>query len=219
MSSGGNRTGGGRQGAVSPCVDLPVKLLLPWIACVLLGMAGLFQYEFTGEIPESVPEWPPDPNLELASDRPTLLLFVHPRCPCTAASIAELDRVLSDAPDAFRAYALFPVPTGTAEFGMDGPNYTAAGRLPGITRLRDRGGDLSRRFGAQVSGTVLAYRADGALLFRGGMTASRGHEGPSTGALALRSLSRGEAPAQSSTPVFGCTLWTTGDHNDKGDRL
>lgn len=206
MSSGTQRVLVGRPGAAKPCAQMPVKILLPWFVCVLVGLLCLFQYEFTGAVPASVSQWPKDAELELAPDRPTAVLFVHPHCPCTAASIAELDRVLGHAPDVLNVIVVFPIPPGAAEDWIDGTNHTAARRLPGTLLYEDTEGQVTDRFGVSISGTVLAYGTDGALRFRGGLTASRGHEGPNTGSLALRSLASGETPAQSSSPVFGCAL-------------
>jgi hypothetical protein len=45
-------------------------------------------------------------------------------------------------------------------------------------------------------------------LFAGGVTASRGHEGTSTGGDALAALLEGAPSTTASTPVFGCRLVT-----------
>jgi hypothetical protein len=72
--------------------------------------------------------------------------------------------------------------------------------------LDDEGGDQARIFGAATSGHVLLYRADGCLLFSGGITDSRGHAGASVGFGSIVSLLTGDTPAQTAPPVFGCPL-------------
>jgi hypothetical protein len=51
------------------------------------------------------------------------------------------------------------------------------------------------------------YGTDGRLLFRGGITGARGHEGDSAGRDAVVALiSGGVSSAAVSTPVFGCQI-------------
>jgi hypothetical protein len=72
--------------------------------------------------------------------------------------------------------------------------------------IRDQGGVEARRFDVEGSGHVLLYAPSGKLLFSGGITPSRGHEGDNAGRSAIVSLIlRGHAPVDH-TPVFGCSL-------------
>ena len=84
------------------------------------------------------------------------------------------------------------------------PTWSLAARVPGAARVRDPGGREARRFGATPSGLVLFFDAQGALRFRGGVTAGRGHEGDSAGADALEAALRGGPSA--GARVFGCGL-------------
>jgi hypothetical protein len=75
--------------------------------------------------------------------------------------------------------------------------------------MRDDGGVEARRFGVKTSGTVLLYSALGRLLFHGGITGSRGHEGDNYGITRLAAALRGGA-GDTAVPVvsrvFGCAL-------------
>lgn len=185
----------------------PALFFVLWIALVVAGMAMLFSYAFKGAIPHATAAmWPLANPIETPGDKPTLLLFVHPLCPCTAATIAELNRVLSDYPRAFQTHVVLALPEDAAEAWRDSPNVRAASRLPGVTIKTDPDGALSADFGPRASGTVLVYADSGERLFSGGLTASRGHEGVSTGTLALRAIAAGHAPARTTSPVFGCDL-------------
>ena len=56
------------------------------------------RYEFTTDPPAaafSQRHWPQQTSLELDPSRPTLVLFLHPKCPCTRASLRELERILT----------------------------------------------------------------------------------------------------------------------------
>ena len=71
--------------------------------------------------------------------------------------------------------------------------------------MTDAGGGESRRFGALTSGHVLLYGRDGRLLYNGGVTGGRGHEGANAGlSLAEKLLRSGGEPA--SQPIYGCAL-------------
>ena len=45
-----------------------------------------------GGDPEAPARWPEASALVRNADGPTLVLFAHPKCPCTDASLAELAR-------------------------------------------------------------------------------------------------------------------------------
>jgi hypothetical protein len=70
----------------------------------------------------------------------------------------------------------------------------------------DRNGVEAARFGAETSGFVTLFDVSGHLLFRGGITASRGHAGDNVGADAIVSLVNGAPARHRQTPVFGCGL-------------
>src|SRR4029078_12925735 len=68
------------------------------------------------------------------------------------------------------------------------------------------GARVAARLGATTSGHVLVYGADGALLFSGGITSARAHEGDSIGQNAIVRALYGGKPPIDQTPVFGCGL-------------
>ena len=70
---------------------------------------------------------------------------------------------------------------------------------------RDADGVEAARFGAKTSGQALLYAADGRLLFHGGLTPSRGHEGDNEGLRRVTAILDGKA-ARDESPVFGCSL-------------
>ena len=87
--------------------------------------------------------------------------------------------------------------------------------IPGVRVLVDVDGREAARFGARTSGTVLVYSPHGALLFAGGITASRGHSGDNLGRDAVVTiLDRGQ-PDRTATPVFGCPLCSSTGFEDR----
>ena len=61
------------------------------------------------------------------------------------------------------------------------------------------------RFGVVVSGSTLLYAADGTLLFRGGLTIARGHEGRGPAHDRILALVDGHSN-HATAPTFGCAL-------------
>jgi hypothetical protein len=97
--------------------------------------------------------------------------------------------------------------TGWEKTGL----WRSASALPDVTVVRDDDGVEARRFGVETSGQTLLYDGRGTLIFSGGITGSRGHEGANAGEASLVALlTRGEAD-RSGTSVFGCPLFTPGN--------
>ncbi len=86
-----------------------------------------------------------------------------------------------------------------------GELWQLAKTLPARVML-DRDGVEARRFHVLGSGTALLYSPSGHLLFSGGMTSSRGHEGDSVGREAITSFVLHGTASVARTPVFGCAL-------------
>jgi hypothetical protein len=99
------------------------------------------------------------------------------------------------------------VPEG-AGHGWVAPDYLRRlATMPGVHLMDDPGGEEAARFGAETSGLVALYAEDGRLLFRGGITSARGHEGDNQGRRALLGLIRGRRSSLSrATPVYGCAI-------------
>jgi hypothetical protein len=84
--------------------------------------------------------------------------------------------------------------------------WRQAAAIPGVTVHSDDGGVETRRFHAETSGYTVLYDPRGNLLFQGGITSSRGHEGDNAGRTALESLVQGKVFSQVRTSVYGCSL-------------
>ncbi len=190
---------------------------LLWLGAVVSGLAALEAYKSrpgaAGQTPTIFPE-ADFAALSPATSQPRrfrLLMFVHPRCPCTKASLVELAEILAREPGKADAAVVLVKPAGA---GADWNKTSIRAQAAAIPQLRliDDDGTLARRFGAETSGFVALYDADGRLLFHGGITRSRGHEGDSAGSRAICALLDGktEIPAGVRTPVFGCPLFTPG---------
>lgn len=183
-------------------------LFMLWLGGVVAGLAWLAAYSHRPGDPATSPaEWPSSSRIERDRERPTLLMFVHPRCACSRASVAELAELVARAAVRPRTCVVFLRPKSVADEWGHTELWSTASKIPDAKLFLDEGGDEARRFGARTSGQALLYGADGRLLFAGGLTASRGHPGDNAGRAAILALLDQEPPAVTRTPVFGCELF------------
>jgi hypothetical protein len=136
-----------------------------------------------------------------------LVVALHPKCPCSRATVREVSSIAAACGDRLRVVALLVLPPGAPDDWGGTPLADAARAIPGaVVRLVPAGG-AARGFGALTSGHAALYSPAGRLMFTGGMTASRGHGGGGAGARAvLAAVLDGGAPAIAAAPVFGCPL-------------
>jgi hypothetical protein len=178
-----------------------------WATLVGVGFGALQRYAGTpGERGTPAEQWLGAPDLGLDPARPTLILFAHPRCPCTRATLEELDRLLAVCKGGLRAHVVFYSDPALGEGWERTDLWDRAAAIPGVEVCADPGGLLALRFGAGTSGECLVYGTGGQRLFAGGITASRGHAGDNLGAQAIAGIVRGEPAAAQATDVFGCSL-------------
>jgi hypothetical protein len=178
-----------------------------WLVGTAFGLSRLWVYESSpGEGARERPAWPAAAAVARPPDRCTLLLFAHPRCPCTGASLAGLEAIVTAARGRAAVYVFFFAPEGAPAGWERTRLWDAAAVLPGVTPLRDEGGRQARLFGARTSGQVLVYDCEGRLAYSGGITPARGHAGDSAGRDAVVALLNGSRPEQTAAPVYGCPL-------------
>jgi hypothetical protein len=181
---------------------------LVWLALLFAGFGALLHEAYQAVPPAAlVASFPKNSPLALDPKQPTLLLFAHPQCPCTRATFEELDQLRAQTNDGLAVTIVFTLPPHTPPGWEKGALLTAAEKMPRIRIVLDQGGVLAQAFHVIGSGHVLVYAPTGRLLFSGGITPSRGHEGDSPGRDAIVELVRGEpASAVIQKPVFGCAL-------------
>jgi hypothetical protein len=178
-----------------------------WLVGGLGGMTALARYSTSPGEPRAAPgRWPADSTLRPTPGRSALIMLAHPRCPCSRASLGELEQVMARAGDRVDAYVLFLRPEGESADWARGELWLRAASIPGVTVLEDEGGAEARRFGATTSGHVLLFDPEGQLRFSGGITASRGHAGDNSGRATLEALVLGRGEGEGRHPVYGCAL-------------
>jgi hypothetical protein len=179
-----------------------------WAVLVVGGFAWLSAYKATpGAISGAPPSrWPSESRIERDPARATLVLFAHPHCPCTRASVSELARLAARLGERVSVRVLFLRPREVPRGWETTDLWRTVESIPRAVALRDEGGLEAARFGAATSGFTVLYDAEGRLLFRGGLTASRGHEGDSFGQRRIVSLVTTGSADRDDSPVFGCAF-------------
>ena len=181
--------------------------LLFTLILIVTAFAGLWQYKTTaGTSAATRPKWPTTSSLVLSKTHPTLVVFAHPLCACTAATLTELRGVMSEAAGKVDAQVLFMLPDGVGDDWLESATWRDAISIPGVHVQRDERSAEARRFGAATSGQIFLYAPDGYLLYSGGITDARGHVGANPSrALLMSQIDHPDRPARTA-PVFGCGL-------------
>ena len=182
-----------------------------WLVVCLAGSYLAMSYDFRpGRLGSATVSWPSESSLTRSSESPTIVAFLHPRCPCTRATVDQLLAAVAAHPGARVLVPMFTPPGPADEQKWLNGDYAQAIRaaIPAASILPDRGGAEARRFGALTSGTTLVYDSAGRELFRGGITDRRGGHEDNPGLRRFAAALRGYADASRGepSPVFGCPL-------------
>jgi hypothetical protein len=189
-----------------------------WCACVAAGLWAMLEYSSTpAKTLSSKSNWPAASRLRRDPNRPTLVMFVHPYCPCSRASLKEFSGLLSDCRKQVGVHVVFVKPAGLPEGLKKSALWRAAQQLPGVDVSCDVRGDEAAHFGATTSGEAWLYSQQGRLLFHGGLTRFRGHEGPNQGRAAIAALIDGAPCTGGRAAVYGCSLLNRRQKNRQGN--
>jgi hypothetical protein len=182
-----------------------------WLVAVGGGMTKMWTYSFAaGEAGKPPVMWPAASHLHRSRGLLTLVMILHPHCPCSRASIDELAILIARAADKVQAYVIFVQPPEVAASWSETDLWKSVSLIHGVTRVLDDGHE-ARLLGAATSGQTIVYDARGNLRFSGGITGSRGHLGVNSGLESVISLAGQSKPSGAGrTPVYGCSLFSPG---------
>ncbi len=186
-----------------------------WALLLFALWLWMLAYHFSGDyqaLDQSRQAWPNASPVGLVSDRSTLLLFLHPHCSCSHATVSEMHRMLEQLQprDQPRLQVVVCYPPGKSESWTSTSLIKQALQLPRAEMINDERGQLASLFGARNSGNVMLFNTQGHRLFAGGITVGRGHEGASI-ALNQLKMHLQHVPVDNDSiqisPVFGCRLY------------
>jgi len=176
-------------------------LIAVWASLVLTGFAILESYANGPGVPAKPPAQANSPR-----DRNRLIVFIHPQCPCSRATLSELAQLQSDCGSELNARVEIFAPASMPTEWTKGDLYRQAKSIPGVDVHLDAEGKTAKAYRVSTSGQALLYSPEGQLVFSGGLTESRGHEGRNGSTDAIEAYVRtGHIPI-SHGPVFGCAL-------------
>jgi len=186
-----------------------------WLVGLVVSLAVLWRYPRTpGPAGTLHLTWPAASRLASGDSLPTLIMFAHPRCPSTHASLADLRAVIGPFTGRLETIVAFTQPQDAPPDWLESDTWMDAASIPGVRVVADENAREASLFGARTSGQVVLYDARGHLLFSGGLTPARGQAGitDQTRSLAalLESETAGNVAAVSLTrtggAVYGCPL-------------
>jgi hypothetical protein len=186
---------------------LTVLLGAVWIAALFVAHRALLGYDYQAGADAKAPvTWPRDTKVQRNGAGPTIVVFAHPKCPCTRATIGELAVLMAKVHGKATATVVFVRPDELPAGWEKTDLWRSAAEIPGVEVLSDPGEVEAARFGAQASGQTMAYDASGVLRFSGGITEFRGHSGDNAGRSAIASLVLTGNAEIDHTSVYGCSL-------------
>ena len=178
-----------------------------WLSAVGYGLHFVWSYENSpGQSGTPPNAWPATSKINRKHGLPTLVLFIHPHCPCSRATIGELAILMAHSQGLVNANVAFVKPAGFSESWEKTDLWNSVIDIPAVNVTVDENGVEARRFRSETSGQAALYNAQGQLVFSGGITGARGHSGDNDGRTAIVSLLATGMSAKTETPVFGCPL-------------
>ncbi len=192
--------------------------LILWGACAVSGTFLLGAYHARpGDAANPPVRWPTAGRMTRDPIRPSLVIFLHPLCPCSRASVSELSHIVASAQGRLAVHAVVLTLPSPAPAWEDSGMERDLSAIPGVNVHLDPDGEEARRFGVVTSGNVLVFDSTGNRVFSGGITSSRGQEGESDGRAAVLAWISGGTNGPPSCPVFGCPLVTPKPPGDGGN--
>ncbi len=178
--------------------------------CTLIlgvGLVGLFRYSYTpGKVYLTLGKWPLKSNIQISESKPSLVVFLHPKCSCSRATVAELEELMIDLRTKVQVKVVFIRPKTRDIAWIKDDLWDDVSKIEGVDLVTDVGGQEAELFGAMTSGQTYLFDQGRRLIFQGGLTPSRGHRGTSEGKIFIRDWLSHKKLTNLITNVFGCGL-------------
>ena len=192
--------------AVSTHIGKPI-LITAWFLLCCAGIMKLLDYSAQSGFSATMSSaWPSQTKVKAKPGVYNLVLLAHPKCPCSDASVDELDRILAivDRANLHVSILMYKPPAGSPDWD-DSRLFRKAKSIPDIDVSTDNGGDEAKRFGTRTSGQVLLFDPQSHLVFNGGITLGRGHSGDNAGKQAIIDWVA-HGGGDRTAPVYGCNI-------------
>lgn len=177
-----------------------------WAVSIGIGFVRLTDYASRPGKPANVsPKLPAGIFTGSGKNLPKLVLFIHPRCPCSRSTLNELARMVANRQAHAEIKIFFYKPADQSAEWVETDLWENAKRIPGV-EIAVMSEEEIEKFGVVTSGQAILYDAESEIVFSGGITPGRGHEGMSSGRSEIENYLENGKISIRETPVFGCLL-------------
>ncbi|SFI26306.1 hypothetical protein [Planctomicrobium piriforme] len=182
-------------------------VIVMWAMGLTFGLVWVSLHANTpAQTDHTTKHWPDNSSISLDPQRPTLVMLLHPCCPCGRASLWELEELLTQHAGELAVSIVMVLDPAQAGRWQETPLQAQARQIPGVNVIQDVDGSLARQFHATTSGEVFVSSSKGDVLFHGGLTPARGHMGDGPGPLAIGQLLQHPQRSLTECSVYGCPL-------------
>src|SRR5213593_4246453 len=109
-----------------------------WLVLVGSGFHVLYLFASTPGAKSPAPEiWPKEAHLDRKPGSPILVLFLHPNCPCSRATLAELEKLQARTNGRLSVRILFFRPEGAGANWDERHLWETARAIPGVIAMSD----------------------------------------------------------------------------------
>ena len=183
-----------------------IIITLIWLALFATAYYVLLKYDFK-TTDNKLKTMTQATQLKISEQKPTLIAFLHAKCPCSKASIHEINRLLASHSKELKTIFVFGKEEGlNLDWVKESDLYKEAQQMP-VEIIIDTNNQEAKAFKAQTSGKVFLISPQRKILFQGGVTASRGHEGDNLGINAIQDILNGKEAKVDFQPSFGCLIY------------
>lgn len=179
-----------------------------WVGSIIWSTKAMLIFQFTpGKMGKVFNDFPQKSKLVLDQTLPTLILFLHPKCTCSKASVEEIKIIKSSIKKEFKLIAV--VQTASLKLTDELEKLKEElSTLPHSTIVNDSYSFETNLFSVKTSGQIYIYSSFGELIYTGGSTSSRGTSSPSELRRTIASiLETNKKPHQLITKsIYGCEM-------------
>ena len=152
-------------------------------------------------------KWPLVSKLHFSAKMPNLYVFIHPECSCSIATLSELDKLKTRVLNQVHLHVVILKYKTEMNSNLQ---VQEAQRVVGKDNVFfDEAHLEAKLFGAETSGQTYLFDEAGNLIFNGGITISRAHEGDNLGSQSIDYWIKNRVSILKKSEVFGCSLTET----------
>jgi hypothetical protein len=184
-----------------------IKLATAWL--FILGLLVWKQYDYKstpGKASLFVGRAPDSSSIKFDSKHYNFITFIHPKCSCSEATIENLTTMTRDF--ANKNISFHVVFYSSSELGSDLENSKYVKEVKELQNTRiyfDKKLTDFSLYDVETSGQSFLFDTEKNLIFKGGITESRGHLGETLSMRKIAGYLEGEKPNSITlAPTFGC---------------